>query len=104
MKKLSPWEVEEKKRHEKMADLLGQIVDQTNSMGMNVDAAAHAMAEKLYRQHRTLQQSFIHVISEVIAKYAGLCGQYGYDLRNEQASKWAIKVAEVTDQHQFPMI
>lgn len=92
--------IQDQKKVEEMVQVVVDISNHTRGS----QKLGFAMAQKLYQNHRTLQQSTIAIFAEMIAAYGNLCGQYGDDLRNEQAHKWAIKVAEITEQHHFPFI
>lgn len=62
--------------------------------GGNQAALAQSILEVVQRDHRTLQQSFISVMMQVLVGYADT----NFDLRNEQAVKFAGYVREMVDE------
>lgn len=61
-----------------------------NKMGTGEEVLVKVFVEKMYREHRTLLQSFWRVMFQVIKAYA-TCPS---DLRNEDSVKWAKDVVE----------
>lgn len=86
-------------RNEKAAR---EILDLVRFMHNDEDFA-NLLAEKLEREHRTIQQSFFRFIGRVIVKYAENQGPMHSDGRNQAAKDWAKKVAEENPPH-FPFI
>lgn len=74
---------------EQNQDLCNEFFKLINFMG-NEDDLAEIFAEKLVRQHRTLQQNTVRFMSKVIEKYSK--SHTGFDLRNEAAVQWAENV------------
>ena len=68
------------------------IIDQLNNIRSSArDEVADGILYALYSSHRTLQQSFVSAINDVLVEYA----VKGYDPRNEASVKFANKVKDI---------
>lgn len=88
----------------KLVETISDTVNQTNSCGINYEEMSDRIALAIYRNHRTLQQSYWRLIAGIIKSYAKLCKERGTDLRNEAAAEWCDKVAEATKETYLPFI
>ncbi len=77
---------ERKKINQEMAEQFFRLCN-----GMSEREVAEALKDALDRQHRTVIQSAMGVLRDVIEHYAQT---HGSDLRNEDSLAWAKKVNE----------
>jgi hypothetical protein len=77
--------------------LMRELVSLTNSMGSESDVI-QGMLRGLTSEHRTLQQLFMGCMAETIRQYGG---QSFYDMRNEDAVKWAEEVGCIETNFRF---
>ncbi|MHA1972821.1 MAG: hypothetical protein ACTSW1_07505 [Candidatus Hodarchaeales archaeon] len=75
----------------KIEEAFQTIVKATNSMG-STDHVAKQIAEKLQREHRTICQNTLRLMSEIIIEMAAVDSTDG---RNEASINWCKKVAEI---------
>ena len=68
-----------------------EAFDLVNFSGNGKELAEHFI-ENLYKQHRTLQQSFFRVIAMIIE---GFAKEKNFDARNKGSLEWANKVSKV---------
>ena len=70
-----------------------------NNMCLDFSATGEAIGWKYLNMHRTLQQSLIRLLISAIASLAKYYKENPerYDLRNEGAKNWIVKVAEIKD-------
>jgi hypothetical protein len=72
----------ETNKYEQLAEgLVSELLQAVNVMSVREDKVAKAIADKLAREHRTLQQGVVRVLAGVLVHYAG----HSYDGRNEAA-------------------
>jgi len=90
-------------RYTRIAHHLQALIDETNSMTLDNDAAAEAMLNVLTQEHRTLQQSFFRILAKAVERYGEFGRQY-HDLRNEASIAWCQKAADATKDTYFPYI
>lgn len=61
----------ERKTHEEMVeDMIRDLSDAVNVMTVKEDGIARLIAERLQREHRTLQQSMVRVLAGALVHYA----------------------------------
>jgi len=75
---------------EKVEELTGKLVDETNRYGVEEDFI-EGMTKGIKDRHRTLQQTFFRCLKGVIKEYSKTSG----DLRNEDSIEWAKKVSKI---------
>ncbi len=77
---------------ETLQKMVQQVAKLVNNMGFDYEKGSEIIAKALIKEHRTLQQNIIRLLAGSIVKYAELSF---HDPRNEDAVKWAKKVAEI---------
>ena len=76
-------------REEHINEVVSTLMRTVNSLGLPTEE----IAQRLTRQHRTLQQSFMRLCVDFIKAEA----ENSFDLRNEQAVRFAKAVVENVD-------
>jgi len=71
-----------------LIEKLSSIPGDANSMCIDYNKIAKEIAQNIYKEHRTLQQSFWRIINGIAVEYSKLCEQYGTDLRNESSGEF----------------
>jgi len=79
----------ESEREERVEQIVDKLFDELNVMGIG-ERITELLFNSITRKHRTLQATFIRVISAFLRKYGE---QENFDLRNEAAVTWAKKVS-----------
>ena len=75
----------------KVEKIIEDLSDFVNTMSMD-NTVIPAMAQRLCRTHRTLQQSTIRLLYGLLVEYSKCLEKYGTDPRNEDAKAFADKV------------
>lgn len=86
--------MQEKRKQEDVAEIMKNLVNETNVMGME-KAVAAGIVQGLMGSHRTLQQSFMRAFM-LACKEIDEKG-YSSDLRNEQSMKVIKKIAKMDE-------
>lgn len=73
----------------KIAEAISTITNYLN--GHSMPGAIEGAVNALQHEHRTLQASFWRFIKELASRYK----DFNYDLRNEDAVKFAKKISEI---------
>ena len=68
---------------------------------LNDELYTRQLVDHLKREHRTLQQNFFRMISEIVKEMAK---QRDCDLRNEASIEWCKKATQATQDIRFPFI
>lgn len=102
VKELSKWELEDIAKTNKMRAGITELANIVNCMGSSDKNRAKNVAKTIYSQHRTLQQSMIGLMYQVLVEYGNFCEEFGTDLRNEQSASFAKKVKEM--EQYFPLV
>lgn len=79
-----------KAKVKEVEDLMRQLVDATNTMGME-EEVAQGIFNALSQSHRTLQNSFMRSFQKAMGPYSGIRA----DARNEGAVALAGKISEL---------
>jgi hypothetical protein len=79
-------------------EAINTIADRLNYMG-NDKACLEAIMYSVHKMHRTIQQNFFRILSQVINEYSKL--EY-FDDRNKSSVEWCKKVADI--QQYFPFV
>ena len=77
-------------KRQKVAELVRQLVDETNAMGFTDEVVA-GIVDGLVTSHRTLQQNFMRCLLDSMKEY----GETNCDLRNEASVQTAKKIGEL---------
>lgn len=90
--------LQKQKKINEVSELMQKLVDATNLMGFDAEVA-EGIFLGLIKSHRTLQQDFMRSFFMAMKSYS----EVDYDLRNEQAVKFAKKIAEDQETY-FPYV
>ena len=78
-----------------LIEKLSSIPSSANSMGIDYKKITKAIAENVYQEHRTLQQSFWRIINGIAVEYSKLCELHGADLRNGSSAKFTKLITKL---------
>lgn len=82
--------IHQQKKIKEVKELMTQLIDATNTMGMD-EEVAQGIFEGLVESHRTLQQSFMRSFTLAMKDYANT----RTDLRNQASVDLAKKITEL---------
>lgn len=91
----------EQYQQQQVKDAISTITNALNVLGSG-DDVAHAIAQALSSEHRTLQQDFARTLQEALRLYALDLDRGYYDDRNAEALRFARGVSQL--EHYFPRI
>lgn len=79
--------------HDLVEKFVGSILN-SGGVGLWLDETTDLFLGELIGEHRTLQQNFWRFVRQLAKKYAALDDRF-FDPRNEDAKKYAKKIAEL---------
>ena len=87
--------------NETITNGMNEIDKFVNNMSLDYRATGETIGLQYLNMHRTLQQSLIRLLISAIAWLAKYYTENPdrYDLRNEGAKNWILKVAAIEDTH-----